>query len=287
MNSYHLTKQWFSFSCGNTAVNTHHTALYLWLVEQNNQQQWRETFGFAFEEIGCYVHISYKTFKKTLDNLVEWGFLRVIGKPINQHSNWHVALGATPEAGEVASVCTPEAPAVASGNGSGAFPGAGSFASGNLTTPFIINNKTFLLKNNTNGSGVHTHARTRGENPGKKMKFSFSVSQPEEEKKKSCGKKRKETFTVREAAFKEAVFAFSKLYSFQDLQAFYDYWSEPDEQESMRWELERTWELSRRLKQWMKRETQIKHRNNYGQTTKLQATASGYAAENLDYRIPL
>ena len=34
------------------------------------------------------------------------------------------------------------------------------------------------------------------------------------------------------------------------LEEFYMYWSEPNKKNKMRFELEKTWELSRRLKRW-------------------------------------
>lgn len=57
------------------------------------------------------------------------------------------------------------------------------------------------------------------------------------------------TFEEKENDFKMAVFAFSEYKSIW--QEFFDYWSEPNKSRSkMKWELEKTWDLNRRLKRW-------------------------------------
>jgi hypothetical protein len=47
------------------------------------------------------------------------------------------------------------------------------------------------------------------------------------------------------------------------LRAFYDYWSELNKSGAkMRWEMEKTWELSRRLATWAAREPNFKTNNS-------------------------
>ena len=59
----------------------------------------------------------------------------------------------------------------------------------------------------------------------------------------------------RAALFRKKVFAFQPKHELLTLQNFFDYWSEPNpSQTKMRFELERTWDLSRRLSTWAKRE---------------------------------
>lgn len=52
-----------------------------------------------------------------------------------------------------------------------------------------------------------------------------------------------------EEEFKNSVFLFEE-YDKNMLEAFFDYWSEPNKKGKMKWELEKTWELKRRLKRW-------------------------------------
>jgi hypothetical protein len=61
----------------------------------------------------------------------------------------------------------------------------------------------------------------------------------------------KQKLTERTAAFKNELRAFVPEYGKELVQSFYDYWMEPNKSGvKMRWELERTWELSLRLKKW-------------------------------------
>ena len=52
-----------------------------------------------------------------------------------------------------------------------------------------------------------------------------------------------------EQEFKDLVFSFTD-YTKEMLTEFFDYWSEPNKKGKMRWELEKTWDVSRRLKRW-------------------------------------
>lgn len=63
-----------------------------------------------------------------------------------------------------------------------------------------------------------------------------------------------DTLPERELAFAESVNNFMGKYSIEMLKSFYDYWSEPNSKGKMRFELQDTWEISRRLATW--------HRNN-------------------------
>lgn len=57
------------------------------------------------------------------------------------------------------------------------------------------------------------------------------------------------TLSEREKAFKEAVY--SQPFNKDILDEFFDYWSEPDKKANkMKWEYEKTWDVSRRLKRW-------------------------------------
>lgn len=52
-----------------------------------------------------------------------------------------------------------------------------------------------------------------------------------------------------EQEFKNSVFLFTD-YEENLLNEFFEYWSEPNKKGKMRWELEKTWDLKRRLKRW-------------------------------------
>lgn len=94
VNGYIYTKQWFDFASKNPdKIKPAHGILYFAMVELNNKLGWIENFGLP---TSCTMNLigirNYKTFKKTFDDLVEWGFVRVIEKSHNQYTANIIAL---------------------------------------------------------------------------------------------------------------------------------------------------------------------------------------------------
>ena len=94
MNSYELSRSFFNWSFENPEkINTNHIALYFFCIEHCNRLGWKEKFGLpttmAKDAIGIR---SYNTYKKTLDELVEFGFIEMIELSKNQYSSNIIAL---------------------------------------------------------------------------------------------------------------------------------------------------------------------------------------------------
>ena len=94
LNGYDLSRDWFDWSFEHTElVNTNHTALYFFCIDLCNRLGWKERFGMptcsSMEAIGIK---NYKTFSKTFNDLVDWGFIKVIEKSKNQYSATIIAL---------------------------------------------------------------------------------------------------------------------------------------------------------------------------------------------------
>lgn len=94
MNSYDLSRKWFDWTFENPErINPNHTALYFFIIEHCNRLGWKEKFGLpttmAKEAIGIR---SYNTYINTLNDLVEFGFVKLIEKSKNQYSSNIVAL---------------------------------------------------------------------------------------------------------------------------------------------------------------------------------------------------
>lgn len=94
MNSYELSRKWFDWTFENPErINPNHTALYFFIIEHCNRLGWKEKFGLpttmAKEAIGIR---SYNTYINTLNDLVEFGFIKLIEKSKNQYSSNIVAL---------------------------------------------------------------------------------------------------------------------------------------------------------------------------------------------------
>lgn len=67
--------------------------------------------------------------------------------------------------------------------------------------------------------------------------------------------KSKPSLETRSLAFKESLRPFLNQYGTDMLKSFYNYWSEPNQSKTkMKFELEKTWDNSRRLATWSKRE---------------------------------
>lgn len=94
MDIYNLSRKWFDFCFENPEkIKPNHTALYFFCIEQCNRLGWKEKFGLpttmAKEAIGIH---SYNTYIKTLNDLIEFGFIKLIQKSKNQYSSNIVAL---------------------------------------------------------------------------------------------------------------------------------------------------------------------------------------------------
>lgn len=94
MNGYELTERWFSFVSENSdKVDCKHTALYLYIVELFNKRQWVEVLGLPTDYTMSVLNIgSYKTYKKTFDELVQFGFIKQVEVSKNQYSSTKISL---------------------------------------------------------------------------------------------------------------------------------------------------------------------------------------------------
>lgn len=80
-----------------------------------------------------------------------------------------------------------------------------------------------------------------------------------EDKIKKDNSKSKPSLETRSLAFKETLIPFKQKYSIEMLKNFYGYWTEPNKNNTkMRFELEKTWSIERRLETWDKREKDFK-----------------------------
>lgn len=93
-SGYELSRNWFNWCFDNPEkISPNHTALYFFCVEHCNRLGWKEKFGLpttmAKEAIGIR---SYNTYIKTLNDLVDFGFIILVEKSKNQYSSNIIAL---------------------------------------------------------------------------------------------------------------------------------------------------------------------------------------------------
>lgn len=94
MNSYELSRSFFDWCFENPElVSPNHTAIYFFAIEHCNRLGWKEKFGFptqmAMDAIGIKKH---QTYIKYLNELVEWGFIKMVQKSANQYSSNIISL---------------------------------------------------------------------------------------------------------------------------------------------------------------------------------------------------
>ena len=94
MNGYDLSRNWWNFAFENPElVKPAHAALYFFSVEHCNRLGWKKKFGLPTEMAKDAIGIrSYNTYKKTFDDLVDFGFFEVIEYSKNQYSSNIIAL---------------------------------------------------------------------------------------------------------------------------------------------------------------------------------------------------
>lgn len=94
MNGYELSRVWFDWCFVNPEkIKPNHSALYFFCIEHCNRLGWKDKFGLpttmAMEALGIK---SYNTYKDTLNDLIEFGFIKLVQKSQNQYSANIIAL---------------------------------------------------------------------------------------------------------------------------------------------------------------------------------------------------
>lgn len=102
MNGYKLTRNWFDYKFENPSkVRAIHTDFYIYLVDQWNRLGKKDEFGLPTSyTMECLGIGSYNTYKKTLSDLVNFGFVKIIKDSKNQHISKIIALSKYDEASD-------------------------------------------------------------------------------------------------------------------------------------------------------------------------------------------
>lgn len=94
LTGYDLSRDWFDFCYENPEkINPSHTALYFFAIEHCNRLGWKPKFGLPTEMTKEAIGIkSTHTYIKIFNDLVEFGFFKLIEKSKNQYSSNIIAL---------------------------------------------------------------------------------------------------------------------------------------------------------------------------------------------------
>lgn len=94
MNGYNLIRDWYNFKFENPSkVKASHSDFYCYLIDRWNRLGQKHEFGLptsvTMEALGIG---SYNTYKKTLQDLIDFGFIKLVAESKNQHQSKVVAL---------------------------------------------------------------------------------------------------------------------------------------------------------------------------------------------------
>jgi hypothetical protein len=94
LSGYDLSRDWFDWCYENPELITPtHTAMYFFIIDHWNRLGQKEKFGLPMEMTKDALGIkNYKTFSKVFNNLIEWGYIRLLQKSKNQYSSNIVAM---------------------------------------------------------------------------------------------------------------------------------------------------------------------------------------------------
>jgi hypothetical protein len=94
MNGYNLIRDWYNYKFENPSkVKAIHSDFYCYLIDRWNRLGQKNEFGLptsvTMESLGIG---SYNTYKKTLNDLIDFGFIKVVSESKNQHQSKVIAL---------------------------------------------------------------------------------------------------------------------------------------------------------------------------------------------------
>ena len=94
MNSYELSRNWFNFCFDNPElIRPIHTAIYFFAIEHCNRLGWKVKFGFPSQMVMEAIGVkNWKTYSKALNEIVDFGFLKMIQISKNQYSSNIIAI---------------------------------------------------------------------------------------------------------------------------------------------------------------------------------------------------
>lgn len=94
ITGYELSRNFFDWCFENPElIKPAHIAIYFFAIEHCNRLGWKEKFGFPSQMVMEAVGIkNYRTYSKTFQDLVDWGFIKLVEKSKNQYSANIVAI---------------------------------------------------------------------------------------------------------------------------------------------------------------------------------------------------
>lgn len=91
---YDLSRNFFNWCFENPEkITPTHIAMYFFIIEHCNRLGWKDKFGLPTTMVKDAIGIrNFRTYSNTLNDLVEWGFIRMIEVSKNQYSSNIIAI---------------------------------------------------------------------------------------------------------------------------------------------------------------------------------------------------
>ena len=91
---YALSRSWFDFCFDNPEIiRPIHTAIYFFAIEHCNRLGWKQKFGFPSQMVMEAIGVkNWRTYSLALNELVDFGFIKIIEISKNQYSSNIIAI---------------------------------------------------------------------------------------------------------------------------------------------------------------------------------------------------
>jgi len=93
-SGYDLSRKWFDFCFVNPEkIRPIHSAIYFFAIEHCNRLGWKEKFGFPSQMVMEAIGVkNWRTYQKALQEIIDFGFIKMIEKSKNQYSSNIIAI---------------------------------------------------------------------------------------------------------------------------------------------------------------------------------------------------
>ena len=289
INGYQLSRSWFDFCFANPElINPNHTAIFTFAIEHCNRLGWKEKFGFpsqmTMDALGIKNH---HTFIKYFNDLVDWGFFKLVQKSTNQYSANIISLQCgklkNGKALDKAFIThASKQPSEQQHINHQSTPQSNDSIDkpiNQLTSkPINQHDVDFFLEVKNVGGDIYTDEMlkrfseywtepiVKGKDIGKEKwqgektwKLTQRLSKWAERNLDGivCYREDDKSIKDKKIAFKTELKPFLEIYGKDMINAFFLHWTQPENvkhPKKLKWELEDSWELKNRLISWKARE---------------------------------
>ncbi len=94
MNSYELSRKFWDFAFENPdRIKPIHSAIYFFAIEHCNRLGWKEKFGLPSQMVMEAIGVkNWRTYSQGLNELIDFGFIKLLEKSTNQYSSNIIAI---------------------------------------------------------------------------------------------------------------------------------------------------------------------------------------------------